>query len=195
MTTPEPFATAVFLTIAMSLAGCLHVLWLKSDMSKRWQQPLDGGRCFRGRRLFGPNKMLRGLLVLPVATAVVFCLFALMRPYLPDVIERGMWQLSPLQFAGLGLVCGLMFMLAELPNSFLKRQLDIASGSTAQQPFLRRLFMVIDRFDSAVGVLLAVTLLLPVTPATWGWTLALGVGLHAMFSYILHRVGVKNRAL
>lgn len=195
MITPEPFATALFLTLAMSIAGCAHVVWLKSEWSKLWQQPLDGGLHYRGRRLFGPNKMLRGMFVLPPVSALVFYLFSMLQAYLPSIISKGMWPLSSLQFAGLGFLCGLVFMLAELPNSFLKRQLNIASGSTAQQPLLHWLFIVVDRFDSVVGVLIAVSLLLPVTAATWIWTLALGVGLHGVFSYILHAVGVKNRAL
>lgn len=195
MPAPEPMGTAVFLTLALSLAGIAHVFWLKSHTSQRWQQPLDAGLQWRSKRLFGPHKMLRGLMVLPPATALTFFVFSLLRPYMPEWLSSGMWPLTHLQYAGLGLLCGLVFMLAELPNSFLKRQLNIASGQTAQRPLLRHFFMLLDRCDSELGVLLVISLLLPVSLMTWIWTLLLGVGLHAGFSYLLYLLGVKNRAL
>ena len=195
MPAPEPLGAALFLVLAMSMAGVVHVFWLKSRWSLYWQQPLDGNLHWRGRRLFGPHKMLRGLMVLPLAAALTFLLFSWLRPYLPELIEQGMWPLSPAHYAALGFVCGLAFMLAELPNSFLKRQLDIGAGQAAHHPLLRRVFLLTDRCDSELGVLLVVSLLLPVTVATWGWTLLLGAGLHAGFSYLLYVLGVKGRVL
>ncbi len=194
---PEPNAlgTAIFLTLALGLAGIAHVFWLKSDYARCWKQPLDAGLCWRGKRLFGPHKMVRGLLVLPPATALTFLLFSLLRPTLPEWLAQGMWPLSHLQYVGLGFLCGLVFMLATLPNSFLKRQLDISSGQTAKHPLLRNVFLALDRCDSELGVLLLLSLILPVTLATWGWTLLLGSGLHAGFSYILYKIKIKDRAL
>jgi CDP-2,3-bis-(O-geranylgeranyl)-sn-glycerol synthase len=46
-----------------------------------------------------------------------------------------------------------------------------------------------------LGVLAVASLLVPVPAATWLWVLLLGPCLHALFSVILHRLGVKARAL
>ena len=99
------------------------------------------------------------------------------------------------QYALLGLACGLAFMLAELPNSFVKRQLGIGPGLPASRPLLRAVFFVVDRCDSVLGVLIAASLLVPLPAATWYWVLLLGPCVHAVFSVMLHRLGVKARAL
>ncbi len=192
---PDPFAAALFLVLAMSAAGCVHVAWLRSAASRRLAQPVDGGLTVRGRRLFGANKMLRGFVAMPLAGAAVFALLGALRETLPAWLAAGMWPLAPAQYAGLGFACGLAFMAAELPNSFVKRQLGIAPGQPPARAGLRAVCFVVDRCDSVLGVLVVASLLVPVQAATWLWVLALGPCLHAAFSVLLHRLGVKARAL
>jgi CDP-2,3-bis-(O-geranylgeranyl)-sn-glycerol synthase len=195
MNAPDPFAAALFLVLAMSAAGVVHVAWLKSALARRLTQPVDGGLTVRGRRLFGANKMLRGFVAMPLAGAAIFTVLGALRAAMPQWLADGMWPLPPAQYALLGFACGLGFMLAELPNSFLKRQLDVAPGLPPAHPALRAAFFVVDRCDSVLGVLVVASLLVPVPAATWLWVLLLGPCLHAMFSVILHRLGVKARAL
>lgn len=192
---PEPVAAALFLVIAMSVAGGVHVLWLRSAAARRLTQPVDAGLTLRGRRIFGDNKMLRGFVAMPIAGAAIFALLGVCRASAPAWLASGMWPMSATQYAVLGFTCGLAFMAAELPNSFLKRQLDVAPGMPPAHPVLRVLFLVVDRFDSVLGVLIAASLLVPMPAATWLWVLVLGPGVHAVFSAILHRVGIKARAL
>ena len=84
-------------------------------------------------------------------------------------------------------------MLAELPNSFLKRRLGVAPGDAPASPGLRLFCFVLDRSDSTLGVLLALSLLLPVHPLTWVWALLFGAGLHWLFSFWLYRLRLKKR--
>lgn len=194
-TAPHALPCAVFLVAAMALAGIPHALWLRSSLSERLRVPVDFGLRFRGRPVFGGNKTWRGFAVMPLSAAVSFWALAEVRDVLPAWLAAGMWDLPPMQYALLGLTCGFAFMLAELPNSFLKRRLGIAPGMAPRQPGLAATCLIIDRIDSVLGVLLAVTLLVPVTFATWVWVLLLGPGVHALFSIWLHRLGVKERAL
>ncbi len=188
-------AQATFLLCGMGVAGGVHVLWLRSPLSAHFAQPVDGGLRFRGRRLFGDHKQVRGFMVLPLASAAAFALLALLRPGLPHGFSAGLWNLTMAEYAGLGFLCGLAFMVAELPNSFLKRQLGVAPGSKAQRRWLRPLLLATDRLDSVLGVLLVLSLLVPVSVATWCLLLATGPLLHAVFSTLLYRSGVKERAL
>lgn len=192
---PAPFVQAVWLVFAIGTAGVVHVLWLKSSFSKRFSQPLDGGLTIRGRRLFGENKMLRGLMAMPPMAACTFALLSGLREWLPSWFAAGLWDLSAAGYAYLGFACGLAFMLAELPNSFLKRQFDVMPGEAPKQFALRLVVLALDRFDSVVGVLLVVTIFMPVAAATWLWTFLLGPAVHAAFSLWLYRVGEKARAL
>jgi CDP-2,3-bis-(O-geranylgeranyl)-sn-glycerol synthase len=199
LATPAPHALscAVFLVAAMSLAGIAHAMWLRSRTAQSFHAPVDFNLRVRGRPLFGANKMWRGFVVMPLGGALAFWAFAMLRgtDALPAWLAAGMWELPPMSYAWLGFACGLAFMLAELPNSFVKRQLDIAPGMAPERGGLATACFVIDRIDSVLGVLIVVTLLLPVSAATWGWVLVLGPGVHGAFSVWLHRLGVKARPL
>jgi len=191
----DAIVQAAFLLIAMSVAGTAHVLWLRTRWSRRFAAPLDGGLKFRGKRLFGENKRVCGFMVLPPATALTFLILGGGREQLFPVFADGLWPLTAWQYAGLGLACGLAFMLAELPNSFVKRQLGIAPGQAPKHTWLRSVVLLVDRYDSVLGVLLVLSLLVPVSLATWVWVLFLGPAVHAIFSIVMHALGIKARAL
>lgn len=191
----EAIARALFLLLAMGTAGLVHVLWLRTALSRRFAWPVDGGLSFRGRRLFGDNKRVCGFMVLPPAAALTFMLLGSSREMLPELFGQGLWDLSAWQYAGLGLICGFSFMLAELPNSFIKRQLDIPPGQTASQSWLQPVILVVDRYDSVLGVLLVLSLLVPLPVATWFWVLGLGPLVHGLFSILMYGLGIKARAL
>jgi CDP-2,3-bis-(O-geranylgeranyl)-sn-glycerol synthase len=89
----------------------------------------------------------------------------------------------------------MMFMLAEQPNSFIKRQMGIAPGQAPAQSWLRIPVLVLDRYDSVLGVLIVSSLLVHISIATWLWVLLLGPVFHAVFSIIMHVLGIKARAL
>ena len=193
MVAPAALPCAVFLLLAFGLAGVAHVLWLRSAWSKPFARPLDGGASMGGRRVFGDNKTVRGLMMMPVAAAAAFAFFAASRDALPSWLAAGIWALPVTVMAAVGFVAGLAFMLAELPNSFFKRRIDVAPGEAPAAPAWRAVCLVIDRCDSTLGVLIAITIMLPVHWATWGWALLLGSGLHWLFSVWLYRLKLKRR--
>ena len=190
---PAPLPCAVFLLLAIGLAGVAHVAWLRSAWSLPFAIALDGGLHLRGRRLFGDNKTLRGLMMMPLATSASFALFAASRECLPAWLSAGIWDMPTAQMAWVGMICGLAFMLAELPNSLFKRQLDVLPGDAPVSAPLRWLCLILDRSDSTLGVLIALSLMLPLHPMTWFWTLLLGSGLHWLFSIWLYRLKLKKR--
>lgn len=189
------FSQAGFLVLAMAFSGVAHVIWLNSQTAQRFSYPVDGGRTFRKRRIFGDNKRLSGFLVLPPATGLSFWALSLLWPQLTGATPGALWDLSSAQYAMMGFACGLVFLVAELPNSFLKRQLGIAPGGAPTAGPLKVLTTVIDRLDSVIGCLIAVSLIVPVPFATWVWVFALGICQHAFFSFLMFKLGLKRRAL
>jgi CDP-2,3-bis-(O-geranylgeranyl)-sn-glycerol synthase len=192
----EAAVRATFILITMSVAGVVHISWLRTKLSQRFAWPVDAGMEFRGKRLFGENKRVCGFMVMPLATALAFMILGGAREeLLPNVLSDALWTLTPLEYGLLGMMCGLAFMLAELPNSFIKRQLGIEPGQAPAQSWLRLPVLLIDRYDSVLGTLLVLSLLVPVPLATWVLVLMLGPVLHALFSMIMHVIGIKARAL
>ena len=190
----NPTACAVFLMLSFVLAGVCQTIWLRCELSKRFMIPIDLWMTYRGIRVFGDNKTLRGFIVMIPAAAGIFFLLRVLSSH-SIVLNRLLWALSPYEYALLGLWAGLGFMLGELPNSFIKRQLGIAPGTLPAQKHLRALFLVVDRTDSIAGMLIAVSLAVPVPWETWLYIALLGPVIHLLFSIGLYRGGVKTTML
>lgn len=185
----DPLGCALFLVAAFVLSGGAQALWLGSAISRRCAWPLDGGRTFRRQRLLGDNKTLRGLVVMVPATGTAFLLLSLVASNrLP-----GLWALTPVEYAALGMLAGASCMAGELPNSFIKRQLGIPPGCAATGTVMRPVFFVLDRLDSTLGVLVALSIAVPLPPATVAYVLLLGVTLHGALSVMTFRLGGKAR--
>ncbi len=183
---------ALFIILAFVFAGSAQTWWFKSPRSARFALPLDGGRTFRGRRLFGANKTWKGFVVMVPATMIAFALLGATASALPHA-GQGLWPLTVPQYALLGGSAALGFMLGELPNSFMKRQLGIAPGTAPARAWGRWLSFAVDRLDSIVGALLVMSLLVPMGWQVWLFVLGVGPAIHWLFNVALYVLGVKAR--
>jgi hypothetical protein len=190
--TPDPVRCAWFVLTAFTIAGIAQTAWFRSAWSRRFLVPLDGGRRFRGRRIFGANKTLRGFVVMVPATAAAFAALAGILGS-RGIEGSGLWPLSVPGYWVLGAVAGFGFMAGELPNSFLKRRLGIGEGASAVRSSARIAQFLGDRLDSGVGMLAAMTLVVHVPLRVWLYVLAAGVLVHWLFSVVMYRLGVKAR--
>ena len=191
--TPDALSCAAFLVVTFIVAGLAHSIWLRLPASRRLLIPLDGGLHVRGRRLFGENKTVRGFVVMvPAASAAFAGGFAIAQRFLPQFADS-LWPLTTAGYAALGAWAGLGFMLGELPNSFVKRQLDIAPGMAPPGAIGTIATFIVDRVDSIIGMLAFVSLATPTPWMTWFFALIIGPGIHLAFSALLYRLGVKAR--
>ena len=140
----DTVAGALYLQIAIVFGGVWHMVAVK----RNWLAPLCRPIA---ENLFGRNKTWRGLVIVPVLTAIGAVLLFPLEALWPHLG----WQ-SPLNGHSLllaGLCGGAGYVLAELPNSWFKRQLGIAPGETPDQH--RWLFLTLDQVDSGIGAALA----------------------------------------
>lgn len=185
----DPIACAGFLLAAFVLAGIAQTAWFGARLSRAFAMPLDGGLTLRGRRIFGDNKTLRGLVVMVPAAAMAFALLA----SITDATSAGLWPLSIASYAALGAWAGAGFMAGELPNSFVKRQLGIPPGQPASGPVPSASQFLVDRVDSGFGMLIAMSVAVPVPWLTWALVLLIGPFIHWSFSVLMFRLGIKPR--
>ncbi|MCL2826371.1 MAG: CDP-archaeol synthase [Eggerthellaceae bacterium] len=133
-----------FLILPAIVGGVLNMVFVKLPVLRSLQVPMDGGRVLKdGRRIFGDNKTWKGffgMIVLSALSAWAFWRGAFPYPYL-----CGAWL-------------GLAYVLFELPNSFIKRRLDISAGKNGGvvQTFF-------DQADSVIGYILFLPLVYPET--------------------------------
>lgn len=193
MQVPDPILCSAFVFLAFVMAGIAQTLWLKSELSRPFGIALDGGRTFRGRRLLGDNKTWRGFVVMVPAVSLSFILTRFILASFGGV-SHGPWSLSVGAYLMLGAWTGFAFMLAELPNSFIKRQWDIAPGDAATHPLARPVCFTLDQVDSIIGGLIALSLFVPVPMMSWFYILVIGAVVHWVFNCVLMLIGLKTRA-
>jgi CDP-2,3-bis-(O-geranylgeranyl)-sn-glycerol synthase len=186
----SPLACAGLLVGSFVAGGACQSAWFAHPLSRRFTRPLDGGRTLRGRRIFGDNKTTRGFVVVVPATAAAMV-------GIGKLMQRaglGVWSEGALGLALLGAVAALGLMLGELPNSFVKRQLDVEPGKPPKHRVGRVFAALADRLDSVVGALLGAALIVDVSWQTALLCLVVGPPIHGAFSVLLWVLGVKKRA-
>jgi CDP-diglyceride synthetase len=181
--------SALWVFVPVLGAAVVHGPVLALDLLPRLKRPLDLGATLRGRPLFGANKTWRGALFMTAGVMVAAALLSLWPWYwhkLPDGIRSaGPWLY--------GLLLGLGVVLGELPNSFAKRQLDIAPGSQRGGPA----GLASSIFDQADFVPAVWLLLLPI------WTMSVGqaalafvvvAAVHTVVNLVGYAIGARSAA-
>jgi hypothetical protein len=184
----SPGAPWVFLPLLGSFL--VHAVVLRWDLFPWLKRPLDAGATLRGRRLLGDNKTWRGALAMGSGTfalAVALCACPEYRSRLP-----GRVQSSPAPLFAASLALGTV--LAELPNSFLKRQLDIAPGSRRRSP-LGVALSLYDQGDFVAGVWLALLPVWKMSAADAGGAFLLVTVAHLALSAAGYAMGVRRTIL
>jgi len=192
---PNPVVCAIFSLTLFVFVGFAQTLWLRSATSQRFATPVDFGLTWRNCRVFGDNKTFRGFVVMLPAGAVTFLLGGLLVQQLDPAgpVRSAVWDLTSMQWATLGLLASLGFLLGELPNSFLKRRLGIAPGGAPDGKWLRRTFFVVDQLDSGFGMMITMSLLVPTGVLFWATFFLVGALLHWLFAWMLFAIGLKAR--
>lgn len=172
----------LYLAVPLLFAAISQGFCIKYDCLNRLKKPLDFGLYFRGKRVFGDNKTWRGL-VINVVFCVIGTLFqALLQTY--DLVPEWLSLLDYRENAPIvGLLLGLGMTIGELPNSFLKRRLEIPPGKK-KAGVLGILFFFFDQVDLVVGIWIFLYFLLRPSLCFMLWSLALAAMLHVAVSSV-----------
>jgi hypothetical protein len=162
----------VFLILPLVLANVLHMIVVKKNHFAVLNKPIN-------TNAFGSNKTWRGFVFVPLINAFLLFLFSFLLP-----------QYSPIFSAVLGFAFGLAYMLSELPNSYLKRRIGIASGAQALSNAW--IFSLIDKSDSALGVCLTYLVLTSAPFMQVFYLFIISIFLHISISYTLVKLKIKR---
>lgn len=182
----------LWLAVPIFLAGAVHMVVVKQDRLSALRVPLDGGRSWRGQRLFGDNKTWRGFAIMIPGCILLFALQQLLHHQFPGLAWLACFDYRAANPLWVGTWMAMGYLLGELPNSFIKRQAGIEPGITV--PGLRgTLFSLLDQTDSVLGFLIFMPLYwLP----SMGQALAIllvGMALHVGFNVFFLALGVRKR--
>jgi hypothetical protein len=129
---------------------------------------------------------VRGVVVMVGATAALAAALALVwpPPFAPGA--------SVGDAAVVGLLLGAGYIAGELPNSFVKRQLDIAPGGQARGVG-RVVGAVVDQLDSLVGALAALAVVRPMPLAVCAVLVVVTLVVHPLVGALMVALGLKKR--
>lgn len=181
---------AIYLLLPLAVGGLVHGLTMKYGLVPFLAVPIDGGRHYRGKRIFGDNKTYRGVVVMAAGTALGYAIQAALhafegvRPYeVLDYTTPATWLVG----AAVGGAC----MLAELPNSFLKRRLGIASGEAASGLWAA-IFYTVDQIDLVAGFWLVLLWVLPFEPRLFWATVGVVFVGHQLITVVGYALGMRK---
>jgi len=187
---------ATQLIIPLIVAGVLNQFFVKrTPWLPQLKKPIDGGLVLAdGQRLLGSNKTWKGFLGMVLLCALSFTAFAALQnstgtAWLP--LPAHHWQ--PVYKATLlGAWLGLGYVLFELPNSYLKRRINIAPGTNAKG-LKGLLFTIIDQADSALGVALFFWWAFPQQGPLALWVGLAGTAWHYIVNLLLFWARIKQQ--
>ena len=189
--------TGMYVTLLpVILAGSANMFFTKTQFYRDHSFPIDDGRNFTdGKRIFGKNKTWAGFWGMVFFGAIFQLLWGavcyLVKP-LEDLNELyDNFSNNPAFNLAVGAIFGFAYVLFELPNSFIKRRLDITPGKTAGGA-KGMFFFIVDQIDSLIGVVLALSLLSEMSFAKYWLYIFLGAFTHIIVNLILYALKIRK---
>lgn len=177
------------------LGGISNMIFTKTKLYKKYKYPIDGyTRLSDGNRLFGDNKTIIGFASMIVFVTVINIIWGFVCMY-TNLEGINNWydniNNSICNNALIGSLIGFIYMLLELPNSFIKRRLGISPGIT-ESGIKGKIFFIIDQIDSLIGVFLLLIAVSNLGFKEYIEYVILGAVSHLMINIILHKIKLRN---
>jgi CDP-diglyceride synthetase len=183
----------LLIVLPVLLAGITFIICLKEDYFSWLKMPADFGMKFRGKRLFGENKTLRGFIIMPLATWIAVIMIGYVMKFFDFESDKALFDYS-LSGSYKALVYGLAYPLGELPNSFIKRQLDIGPGGRAHGNLTRMFFNLLDKIDSLLACGIVAFSLYGISASYIFGAILLGILFHCLTDFLMLKQGLKEEA-
>ena len=177
------------------ISGILNMLFTKTKFYNNHKYPIDRNKCLKdGKRILGDNKTYIGfisMIIISIAIQVIYgIIFNLFKLNANSELYNVYGNNLPYNLL-LGFLFGFIYMLFELPNSFIKRRIDIKPGET-KKSLIGYLFLVIDQIDSLIGVMLVIYIFSNISFAKYIGYVALGGVTHLVINVILYIFKIRR---
>ena len=188
-----PLLQALWLAVPIVLAGTVHIAVIhRGWFAALARLPLDGGVTLQGHRLFGDNKTVRGATTMLVATIAGVAVQAMLFHHVSWARKLSLVDLDHVSPLAWGALLGGGYVAGELPNSFVKRRLDIAPGAAAPGK-LATPFWILDQLDSLAGVLASMSIVWVPSLGIAALLTAVALCVHPAMALLMVALGLKQR--
>jgi CDP-2,3-bis-(O-geranylgeranyl)-sn-glycerol synthase len=178
---------ALWFFLPAGMANMIPIPISKIPALKRFDAPIDFGRTFRGKRIFGAHKTWRGLAVGVIAATLTLWL----QQYLVGTFDWFGSFADEVDYASLPtLLMGALFGIGALGGdaieSFFKRQFNIAPGH-GWFPF--------DQTDYIIGGAIATMPFVALSLGQYAWLIVVWLVVHVVSTVIGYYIGMKERPI
>jgi len=187
------FLAVAYLFSPLLVGLALHGFCIKFNGLAFLCQPIDRGRKFHGKRVFGDNKTYRGIVVVGLGTAIGFGLQSLLLHQIASIRSIELFDYAFSKAVAVGVAVGIAAMLSELPNSFIKRRFEIEPGGAARG-WKGLLFYIYDQIDFLVGAWIVLAIVVPVTVERVLLSSGFLLVAHQLMSSAGHALGMRRTA-
>ena len=181
--------------ISPIISGIVNSIFCKTKYLKFLNKPIDFGKNFTDKkRIFGDHKTWKGLF----GYIILNIIFSLIFGYIWNITYLVKYNFFYINHENtllfnilIGFLLGLGYSLFELPNSFIKRRLDIKPGKTIKG-FKKIFFIIFDQADSVFGVALVVWLFYPIGIWIYLFYILLGTVTHLLVNMLLYFLHLRK---
>ena len=172
------------------LAGVFNMLLLKIPFLKSRCKAIDGGKNWiDGKRIFGDSKSILGFWLMTLLGGFTELFWGLLLQGIGET-KRSLLYLYFENAPGfnflIGMLFGFLYMLFELPNSFIKRRFSVSAAEQGdRRRGLKLIFFILDQIDSMLGIMLCLGILAHLTPAQIVFAVFLGGLTHVLVNCLL----------
>jgi len=166
---------ALWIFLPAGLANGSPVLASRLPLLKEFSTPLDLGKHYRGKRLLGPNKTWRGLIVGTLVGALT--------AFIQSAFVTPEYSVSPLLFGGL---LGFGALLGDAIESFIKRQKNVPAGES---------WFPFDQLDYVIGGLAVGSLIHSFSLRQIAMILVVWMAAHIVSVYVFFLLGVRDKPI
>ncbi len=178
---------ALWFFLPAAIANMMPIFAGHWKVIKKYDFPMDFHKTVRGKRVFGPHKTVRGLVVGVIFATVILWLQQLAVQHIGFVASlTDQVDYNDLPVLILGPLFGLGALLGDAIESFFKRQVGINPGD-GWFPF--------DQTDYIVGGALATMPFVQLSIFQYVWLIILWLTIHVISTFIGFKLGLKNKPI
>ena len=187
----ERLAEMYITLLPIIIAGVMNMVWCKVKVCDFLKKPIDFGKNLPDdKRIFGDNKTFKGFVGMIFLGIIFSLLWGFVSENNTFIYEHNYfyrnYESSPVYNILTGALSGIAYALFELPNSFIKRRLDITPGKNDIKGLKKIFFIFFDQADSVFGCVLVVCIFCPLPIWYYFVYVIVGALTHIVFNMLLY---------